>query len=144
LGAPGSVPGRLDGAPPLSRMEPAAVASTLTPALLEVLRCPRCKGPLAPPEPELLRCATEGCARTYPIVAGRPVLIDDDRSVFAQGDYKPGPGGPAPAAGGALGRLREWARRVPSPSVNLSAVRCFERMRAELLARTASPLVLIV
>ena len=41
-------------------------------------------------------------------------------------------------------RLREWARRVPSPSVNLSAVHCFERMKEALLGRSAAPVVLVV
>ena len=109
----------------------------------EVLRCPRCKGPLAGPEGDRVRCATADCGRSYPIVSERPVLIDEERSVFSHADYRPiaePPAGPP----GALDRLREWTRHVPSPSVNLSAVRCFEKMRTELLSRGASPLVIVV
>ena len=117
-------------------MEPVAPISDL-------LRCPRCKGRLSPPQGDRVRCADPGCGQSFPLVSGRPVLIDEERSVFSHVDYRPLA---AASAGppGALGRLRAWLRRVPSPSVNLSAVRCFERMRAELLAHTAAPVVLVV
>ena len=71
------------------------------------------------------------------------MLIDEARSVFSHADYRPLA---EPAAGppGALDRVRDWARHVPSPSVNLSAVRCFEKMKTELLARGSAPLVVVV
>jgi len=111
--------------------------------VVALLRCPRCKGPLGPAEGGRIRCADTACGGDFPIVSDRPVLIAEERSVFSHADYgpiaEPRPGPPGPIA-----RLREWARHVPSPSVNLSAVRCFEKMRNELLARTASPLVVVV
>jgi SAM-dependent methyltransferase/uncharacterized protein YbaR (Trm112 family) len=111
--------------------------------LVPLLRCPRCKSPLAPPEGDRVRCADAACGASYPIVSGQPVLIDEERSVFSHADYRP-LAEPVARAPGPLDHVREWLRHVPSPSVNLSAVHCFEKMRTELLARNTSPLVLVV
>jgi SAM-dependent methyltransferase/uncharacterized protein YbaR (Trm112 family) len=108
---------------------------------LDILCCPRCKRPFDAPADGTLRCSDAACGRSFPIVDGKPVLIDDERSVFSVADYRPRPAAKAP---GALDRVREWARRIPSPSVNLSAVRCFARMKALLLERGAAPVVLVV
>jgi SAM-dependent methyltransferase len=72
------------------------------------------------------------------------VLIDEARSVFQLADYKEAPSRTAPASGDLGARLRAWAARVPSPSVNLSAERCFETMKRALLERSPAPVVLIV
>ena len=46
----------------------------LTPELLELIRCPQCKGKLEFHEAEqFLRCAA--CRRRYPIKDGIPVLL---------------------------------------------------------------------
>ena len=128
-------------------------------AFAELLCCPTCKGAFAPAAGEVLRCGDARCGKTFPIVDGRPVLIDEDRSVFHHGDYQrdpaagPGPesgvakvpeGGSGKAPEGAGGKARLWLSRLPSPSVNLSAVRCFESMKRLLLERNASPVVLLV
>jgi uncharacterized protein YbaR (Trm112 family) len=48
----------------------------LTPELLELIRCPVCKGVLDYNKPKQnLRCAA--CPRTYPIRDGIPVLLVD-------------------------------------------------------------------
>ncbi len=111
-------------------------------AYVDLLCCPRCKGQLAPLSDGAVRCGDEGCGKTFPIVGGRPVLIDDDRSVFAVADYQSPPTKVGPPR--AIARLRDWARRVPSPSVNLSAVRCFQQMKVLLLERSPNPVVLLV
>jgi SAM-dependent methyltransferase len=78
------------------------------------------------------------------------VLIDEERSIFHHADYQSAaPSAPPPATGAgqeasAKGGPRLWLSRIPSPSVNLSAVRCFERMKRLLLERTAAPVVLLV
>ncbi|HEY7373580.1 MAG TPA: methyltransferase domain-containing protein [Polyangia bacterium] len=120
------------------------------PMFREILCCPACKGELLPEVGGALPCADARCGKSYPVVAGRPVLIAEDRSVFHHRDYQREPAPPAPAesgsaateGGGAKARL--WLSRLPSPSVNLSAVRCFETMKRRLLERTAAPLVLLV
>ena len=111
---------------------------------LDLLCCPRCKGPFEPPDGDLLRCAAAACGKSFPVVGGRPVLIDEERSVFALADYRAAPPQSGPPARGLMPRLRAWARGIPSPSVNLSAVRCFEKMKQALLGRAAAPVVLVV
>jgi SAM-dependent methyltransferase/uncharacterized protein YbaR (Trm112 family) len=112
-------------------------------AFAELLCCPTCKrGVLAPDGDQLLRCGDPGCGKIFPVVAGRPVLIDESRSIFHHRDYQTDPG--ASAKLGRSGGLRRWASRLPSPSVNLSAVRCFETMKRLLLEREAAPVVLLV
>jgi len=112
---------------------------------LEILCCPRCKGSLASADEQSLHCDDQRCGKRFPVVSGRPVLIDEERSVFAHSEYRALPPLQSqPADTGLARRLRSWARRVPSPSVNLSAVRCFERMKAALLARNSAPIILIV
>jgi SAM-dependent methyltransferase len=120
-------------------------------AFAELLCCPTCKGAFAPTAGEVLRCADARCGKTFPIVGDRPVLIDEDRSVFQHRDYQSVPaagpdleGRSAKATEGAGGKASLWLSRLPSPSVNLSAVRCFESMKRLLLERNASPVVLLV
>ena len=112
-------------------------------ALRELLRCPRCKGPLTPPHNNAMRCADGTCARSYPVVMGKPVLIDEERSVFSHAEYLVNAA--APAADGALAGVKQWLRWLPSPSVNMSAIRCLARMRDLLLGRgVTNPVVLVV
>ncbi len=52
------------------------MAGMLSPELLDLIRCPVCKGELDYSEPQqTLRCAA--CPRTYPIRDGIPVLFVD-------------------------------------------------------------------
>jgi SAM-dependent methyltransferase len=113
---------------------------------LEILCCPACKGDLMPEVDGVLHCRDARCGRSYPVVAGRPVLIAEDRSVFFHCDYQRdrGPGVGCAPAERAGGKTRLLLSRLPSPSVNLSAVRCFETMKRLLLERSATPVVLLV
>lgn len=113
-------------------------------AIWGILRCPRCKGPFAAPVEDVIRCGNSACGGSFPIVSGRPVLIDEARSVFSLADYREAPARTASPTGGLGARLRGWAARVPSPSVNLSAARCFQAMKRALLERNPSPIVLVV
>lgn len=117
---------------------------------LEILCCPSCKGDLLPEVGRVLHCGDTRCGKSFPVVDGRPVLIDECRSIFHHRDYQPAlpcadsGNGSAKLAEGAGGKARLWLSRLPSPSVNLSAVRCFETMKRLLLERTAAPVVLLV
>ena len=98
-----------------------------------------------------LRCGDVRCGKSFPVVAGRPVLIDEARSVFHRCDYQSAPATSRQARRGARSLPRApaerpglWLNRIPSPSVNLSAVRCFGTMKRLLLERTAAPVVLLV
>jgi SAM-dependent methyltransferase/uncharacterized protein YbaR (Trm112 family) len=113
-------------------------------AFAELLCCPTCKGAFAPAAGEVLRCGDARCGKTFPIVDGRPVLIDEDRSVFHHRDYQRDQAAPLKSGAGRAGALRRWVNRLPSPSVNLSAVRCFETMKRLLLERNSAPVVLLV
>ncbi len=113
-------------------------------AFAELLCCPTCKGAFAPATGEVLPCGDARCGKRFPIVDGRPVLIDEDRSVFHHRDYQPGQAAPLKAGAGRAGALRRWVSRLPSPGVNLSAVRCFETMKRLLLERSSAPVVLLV
>ena len=77
--------------------EPAAPAYL---ALLDVLRCPHCRGAFVPPSqsaPEELVCTD--CRRAYPVRGGIPVLlVDEARLPEGEG------GGTGEPGGGAGGR----------------------------------------
>ena len=87
-----------------------------SPAVLRGFRlaCPKDRGALEA-EGAALRCRT--CGTLYPVVNGVPVLIDDERSVFAIEDYVGGAGYEGPSYGrdadrsGGLRRLYHRAAR---------------------------------
>lgn len=116
----------------------------------QILCCPACKGGLLPEVDGKLLCDDVRCGKAFPVVAGRPVLIDEERSIFQHRDYKNGEecsrktaerDSPDEQTGT---KSRVWLSRLPSLSVNLSATRCFQTMRRRLLERNAAPLVLLV
>lgn len=97
------------------------------------LRCPACKGALDASSSQL-KCA---CGRAYPVVEGRPVLIAEERSLFQHDTYTR-----ARITAETKG-FRAWVRRLPAPSVNLSASRSIAAIKARLATRP-SPRVLLV
>jgi SAM-dependent methyltransferase len=118
-------------------------SDTIDGALLALLCCPTCKGDLVA-APGVLACASPSCGKRFPVVANRPVLIDEARSLFALADYA-APSCPAEGrAGHPPGRVRTWLRRLPSPSINLSATRCFGVMERRLREQSDAPVVLVV
>jgi SAM-dependent methyltransferase/uncharacterized protein YbaR (Trm112 family) len=116
----------------------------------EILCCPCCKGGLLAEAGGVLHCGDSRCGKAFPVVGGRPVLIDEERSVFHHCDYQSDrarqrcESGRTKSEEGTGGKTRLWLSRIPSPSVNLSAVRCFGTMKRLLLERTAAPVVLLV
>jgi len=114
-------------------------------SFLQMLRCPRCGAELSPPTETALACSSERCGERYPIAADRPVLIDESQSIFRKESYLAASGSKAAVgADESRGALAEWIRRLPSPSVNLSARRCLTRMRNSILAHGSAPIVLVV
>src|SRR5262249_22662505 len=112
-------------------------------AILDLLCFPTCKGPLESPGADALSAATPSCGRFFPIVGGRPVLIDEQRSVFSLVEYL-GSDAQARVEAPARRSLSERLGRLPSLSVNLSAVPCFEKMKRALLQASPAPVVLVV
>src|SRR5687768_4761871 len=49
--------------------------------VMDLLRCPKCKGRLFL-RTDFLGCANESCGMRFPLVDGVPVLINDENSVF--------------------------------------------------------------
>ena len=117
-----------------------------------ILCCPACKGELLGEVGGVLKCGDARCGKSFPVLGGCPVLIDEERSVFHHCEYQRASaaprqgveGGSAKPAEGTSRKRGLWLSRIPSPSVNLSAVRCFATMKRLLLERTAAPLVLLV
>jgi SAM-dependent methyltransferase/uncharacterized protein YbaR (Trm112 family) len=114
----------------------------------EILCCPACRSDLTAVDGGVVRCGSVRCGKSFPVVGGRPVLIDEERSIFHHRDYQGvGPTSERASTESAEGtgeKARLWLNRIPSPSVNLSAVRCFRTMKRLLLARSAAPVVLLV
>jgi SAM-dependent methyltransferase len=95
-------------------------------------------------EANALCCARPSCAKRFSVVAGRPILIDHDRSVFAHSEYAKACDLAKPCQPRSLDKLRTWMRRLPSPSINLSATRCFEVIEKRLAGLAADSIVLVV
>ena len=56
-------------------------------AVRAALVCPRCRGPLAGPLPDGLRCTNSACGlstEAFPVVAGQPALLDFEQSVVVR------------------------------------------------------------
>lgn len=121
----------------------------ISPALLDLLRCPACGGRLAATERgEGLRCLESACRRTYPMAAGVPVLIDERKSLFTPGEIAAGMTAAAHPSGGAssppAGAGRSLVHALtPAISRNVKAAANFERL-AGLLAARPAPRVLVV
>lgn len=63
--------------------QPAARSSILQSPLRDALRCPCCRGTFAITDDHV---TCQGCAVSFPVVAGIPVLINEERSVFSTRD----------------------------------------------------------
>jgi SAM-dependent methyltransferase len=49
------------------------------------LRCPACAARIA--AGDVYRCTNERCARSFPVIDGVPILIDEQRSIFTFSDF---------------------------------------------------------
>jgi SAM-dependent methyltransferase len=102
---------------------------TLSAGIRGRLRCPACQGALST-EPAMLACLTPGCGATFPVANGVPVLIGEERSVFA--DVRRGA-----AASVSFDESAEpgWKRRLRPVLPTLSRNLCANRMLGELARR---------
>lgn len=106
----------------------------------ELLRCPVCSSQLELGEAQL-RCTSDRCQACFPIVNGTPVLINDEASVFAIGDYlevnnttlKPKPL-----------LERKLINLIPSIHLNLKGEQNYQKFVALLQQRHPRPKVLII
>jgi SAM-dependent methyltransferase len=114
-------------------------STELSAAVRERLRCPVCRGGLAP-APDALRC-TGSCGTAFPVVDGVAVLINADASLFSPDDYVGR--GRASDAGAKPLAFRLARRLVPEITANVAASRNYAKF-AELVAATPGARVLVV
>jgi uncharacterized protein YbaR (Trm112 family) len=103
------------------------------------LCCPRCKQPLDQ-QADTLVCVQAGCGRAYPIVAGIPILIKEENSLFSIGDYRAKDVQQAAAAQGGR-KVKDW---LPGISKNLKSGANFRRFASLLAEATPHPLILVI
>ncbi len=113
----------------------------VAPGWFDGLRCPVCKQALDGADNAHLVCRDPHCGRAFPVVDGRPVLINEDRSLFRIDDF--------------VARKQTTFRRgdkfktmvsrlLPDTSVNLKAGRNYMDFKRLILLDAKKPSVLIV
>jgi uncharacterized protein YbaR (Trm112 family)/SAM-dependent methyltransferase len=114
----------------------------LSPELQTQLCCPVCRSSLQL-NGDQLRCLDPNCGKTYPIVDGIPVLINDAESLFSIEDVlrESRNANPRPPKSKLL---KFAAQLVPSISSNVNADQNYASFGKALLAMTDSPRVLVV
>ncbi|MBN2388032.1 MAG: methyltransferase domain-containing protein [Anaerolineales bacterium] len=108
----------------------------------ELLRCPRCHARLEQADQQF-KCTNPECTALFPIIAGVPVLINEESSIFSIDDIK----ATTQAFLGDLKehRVKDFIRRlVPKISSNLKAKSKIAQMEELLLDQSDSPRVLVI
>jgi SAM-dependent methyltransferase len=114
---------------------------TLSAASIDLLRCPRCKGPLHRDSGSFV-CLNVACAADYPVVDGVPILINEENSVFAIAEFASQRSTyfnlrPSRAA-------RALDRLTPRTSLNVKAEANYRQLAALLAAQSVAPRVLVL
>lgn len=116
------------------------------------LLCPCCHaGPLEQPDRTQWICTNSECARAFPVVAGRPVLLCEERSVFSFDDYRhkadmipdhdPSPGGHGLSM---AQKAKKWLKKiVPTKSLSISDFSASEALQ-EVARQKPNGRVLVV
>jgi SAM-dependent methyltransferase len=118
-----------------------AVIGDLPAFVLDGLRCPSCMERLIAHSGSFGCESSAGCLRRYPVIDGRPILIDDDNSVFDIASFIEG----RPTFFPSSSRMRDLALRfIPELGSNLFARRNYQRLLIELHNRGSHPRVLVV
>ena len=94
----------------------------------QILRCPRCKGDLRR-EGSSLHCVSVACGLKSAEVAGIPVLLNPDRSLFDPNHFTPHAKTTFVAAGSMSERIGRW---LPCPSRDLAGDHFYSVLAAEL------------
>ncbi len=107
--------------------------------LVQRLCCPRCKAP-ARLEGQELRCSAADCAETYPIVAGIPVMLNDEASLFTRAGIVAMMGEPPRR----VSPVKQWIRSIIPPiSRNYRAAENYAKL-SQLLAPAGCAHVLVL
>ncbi|HVO73654.1 MAG TPA: methyltransferase domain-containing protein [Ignavibacteriaceae bacterium] len=109
--------------------------------VVNALKCPKCLSDIEKRE-NLLVCTNDNCKVSFPIINGRPVLINEENSVFKIADFV---------------EMRDTTRNtnksflrkkirslIPSISKNIGAKENYNRFLEKLLSLNNSPKVLIL
>lgn len=114
---------------------------TLANDVLPLLRCPVCRSDLKR-HAAWFECTNAQCGKTFPVVDGVPVLINEERSIFSIGDfvfrratfYRSSPS-----------RLTQFLRTLlPTIGQNIRAAGNYAKFTELLLKGRARPLVLVL
>lgn len=109
--------------------------------VLDLLCCPVCRSRLRRVDGQVLECAKMECARRFPSIAGRPILINEERSTFCIEDFV----AEKPAFFKPAGRVRQFISAcLPHLSRNLRATHDIKRLRDLLRNQSEAPQVLII
>jgi SAM-dependent methyltransferase len=115
-------------------------AVKLSPETRARLRCPAC-GETLEFERYEVRCINPTCDREYPISAGVPILVDEDKSVFSISGFL----NQRPTFFKPVGRFRETiSRYLPTLDLNITARQNYERLLTELKQRRSRSRVLVI
>jgi SAM-dependent methyltransferase len=119
------------------------VALQVREELLAELRCPATGEQLVEADGRL---QTADGGRSYPIVDGKPILIDEERSLFCLADYVPHEHGttPEPRAWGPWEVAERVSRLLPTDSRNVCAETNLRRLAGLLEGRTGRQRLLVV
>jgi SAM-dependent methyltransferase len=109
-------------------------AEKLAPDLASIVQCPKCSA-------HLFTTLCEQCGESYPVVAGQPVLIDFDQSIFDRAFYEHGGGySDAPRLSRTVGaRLQRTLM-----GENVTAKPCIELLLARVRANSSTPRILVI
>lgn len=118
--------------------------SELSNAMRERLACPNCRAALNT-DGQSLVCASSSCRRQFPIVDGIPVLIAEERSVFAIEDFISGRDTTFHRQQSTVNNmLHRLLDLLPSIGHSVGAKANYDRLAASLSDRTREAKVLVV
>lgn len=102
---------------------------------IDVWRCPDCRAGRLVKDVNETDLGCEQCGAHFPIVRGKPVLVQHGNALFPPAAYAATPQG--------TGSRSLVARLIPSPSINLASQRVLPRLRETLRQRGASKVLVL-
>jgi SAM-dependent methyltransferase/uncharacterized protein YbaR (Trm112 family) len=104
------------------------------------VRCPSCHGDVEKQEHQVV-CGNHGCRKTFPIVKGIPVLINEETSVFSFDDFAEN----KTTFFKKRGRLMDWLNHnLPSVSHNMASKQNFKALSELVLKEQPSARILVI
>ena len=110
-----------------------------------VLRCPVCHGELSK-APDQYTCVETSCARSFPLVDGVPILINETSSIFRVKDYlsRGSASTWAPSNSRSRRAIQRVVAKLPAISQNIKARGNFLRFGGLLASNIPRPKVLVL